>query len=307
MDHSNRIGLTILIFQGLALTAFIGCSKNRESAKSAFESNSDQSLAFHQKPTSQGFFLQGSDSNTATGTGSGTGTKTGTNTNTRSGTGTETRTTPPLDTSLNPDPFTPGGTSTPLVIDLDGDGLISTAYKTHRKMVLFDINGIGKRELNPWIAPKDGFLVYDHNSNGNIDSGQELFGNGTLIQSSGVQNKTLMASTAFANGFDALSTYDLDHNGKIDAQDPVFAGLQIWQDFNLNGIADKGELSTLGHWGILSISLNYTNLAAAPIILDDSGTYIGQKSITTTKQGHRGIFDVYFRFAPESQISRNTK
>jgi hypothetical protein len=50
--------------------------------------------------------------------------------------------------------------------------------------VWFDIDGNGTLEQMSWTRRSDevGFLAYDRNGNGQIDSGRELFGNSTLMK-----------------------------------------------------------------------------------------------------------------------------
>jgi hypothetical protein len=80
----------------------------------------------------------------------------------------------------------------PLVLDLDGDGVetIGTSAKIH-----FDHDGNQFAETTGWVGKDDGLLVWDRNSNGRIDDGSELFGN----------NSRLAAGGKAANGFDALA------------------------------------------------------------------------------------------------------
>ena len=67
----------------------------------------------------------------------------------------------------------------PLILDLDGDGVVNT---TGLKMgTHFDFEGNGFAELTGWVGQGDGLLVWDRNGNGVIDNGTELFGDNTLL------------------------------------------------------------------------------------------------------------------------------
>ncbi|RMG28337.1 MAG: hypothetical protein D6721_08615, partial [Gammaproteobacteria bacterium] len=133
----------------------------------------------------------------------------------------------------------------PLAIDLDRDG-IETVGTDGYSTVLFDHDGDGRRSGTGWVARDDGLLVLDRNGNGRIDSGAELFGIDT-VKSNG-QRAT--------DGFDALRDLDANHDGVLDARDPRFAEVRIWQDRDQDGVTDPGELSTLTERGILAIDLH---------------------------------------------------
>ena len=65
----------------------------------------------------------------------------------------------------------------PLVLDLNGDGINSVSID---KGILFDHDGDGIKHATGWVDVQDGFLVYDRNQNGSIDSGAELFGDNSF-------------------------------------------------------------------------------------------------------------------------------
>lgn len=107
----------------------------------------------------------------------------------------------------------------PLVLDLDGDGIELSSVA--QSQTYFDFDGDGFAERTGWVGPDDAFLVRDRNSNGRVDNGTELFGNANL------------------DGFAALSSFDLNVDGKIDVGDIVFSELKIWRDINGNGISES--------------------------------------------------------------------
>lgn len=126
----------------------------------------------------------------------------------------------------------------PLVLDLDGDGLELTDVR-EGEGVRFDITGNGVRETVSWVAPDDGFLAYDRNGSGLIDSGRELFGD----------------QHGAANGFEELATFDADGNGSIDEADPIYKDLRVWRDLNRNGTSESNELTGMSEHGISSLDL----------------------------------------------------
>jgi len=146
------------------------------------------------------------------------------------------------------------GTRSPLIIDLDGNGVetLSATQGVH-----FDLDGNGFAERTGWVGKNDGLLVWDKNSNGQIDSGAELFGN----------YSTLKTGQNAANGFLALADLDENADGVFDERDAAFSKLQVWRDANSDGIVQAGELRSLKDSGVSSFNLNY----AEPGKLDANG------------------------------------
>src|SRR5206468_9643937 len=58
-----------------------------------------------------------------------------------------------------------------------------------------------------------------------------------------------------SRGIASLAVIDADGNGSLDASDPVYGSLRVWQDKNSNGLLDIAEVKTLDALGISS--LNY--------------------------------------------------
>lgn len=145
-----------------------------------------------------------------------------------------------------PPPTPPGNYVDPLSMDLNGDGIVNTLPLSDG--VQFDLDNNGFAETTSWVAPEDGLLVFDINSNGKIDAGNELFGTDTLLGAGGFAS----------NGFEALDQYDFNDDGVINHQDYVFNLLRVWQDANSNGVVDDGELTRLYERGISHINTQYT-------------------------------------------------
>ena len=167
----------------------------------------------------------------------------------------------------------------PLVIDMDGDGIETLAKNSN---VIFDINNDGVLDNTGWVAPDDALLVVDINGDGQINNGGELFGEG-MIKSDG---------TRATDGFDALAEYDSDGNGIINNQDEHFESLMVWQDKNSDGVVQDGELSTLVDAGI-----EYINLTANSISESDNGNVLGLLSDYVDTDGNsKVIADVWFSY-----------
>jgi hypothetical protein len=136
----------------------------------------------------------------------------------------------------------------PLVLDLDGDGKVSTVGLNGYDSVLFDHDGDGVKTATGWVAENDGLLVIDKNGNGVIDNGLELFGADYVKQD----------GTLAMNGFDALADLDANEDGVVDAEDAAFNQVKVWRDLNQDGISQANELFSLAELGIASIDLGAT-------------------------------------------------
>ncbi len=134
----------------------------------------------------------------------------------------------------------------PLVLDLDGDGTESVALTAG---AYFDHAVDGFAEATGWVGADDGLLVWDRDADGRIESGRELFGNQTMLQSGQLA----------ANGFVALAEWDGNADGKIDAADSVWGNLRVWKDADGDGFSAADELLAMADAGVLSVNLGYAN------------------------------------------------
>ena len=180
-------------------------------------------------------------------------------------------------------------TRSPLILDLDGDGVETISEQGG---VYFDFDNNGFAEHAGWVGKDDGLLVWDKNGNGQIDDGSELFGNSTQL---GDGQKA-------ENGFLALRDLDENNDGQFDATDSSFSSLNVWVDKNSDGVVQTGELLTLEQAGVSSISLSYAepgkkdangNVPAS--VVDSQGNEHRQTGSFTRLDGSVGsIDDVWF-------------
>ena len=169
-------------------------------------------------------------------------------------------------------------TRSPLVVDLDGDGVETIGTNSN---VYFDHDNNGFAESTGWVGKDDGLLVRDLNNNGQIDDGTELFGN----------NSVLSSGEKAANGFEALKDLDSNNDGIFNSSDTAWNQVKVWKDANSNGVVDEGELLTLEQAGIENIDLNYQNSNA----VDTNGNTVGQIGSFDKENGTQGnISDIWF-------------
>ena len=207
---------------------------------------------------------------------------------------------PPVPVVCDPGHPDCGGNGTseePLILDLNGDGIHTTALET--APVLFDMNADGRPDLTAWSDPQtgEGFLFYDRNHNHIVDGNAELFGNRTPLSD----------GTIAASGVDALAAYDQRENngngdGEIGPGDAAWGILRVWVDREHDGVATSLETYSLGELGIESINLVFERLGPDRSYgIDAAGNFhILQGRFQQRLRGHSGkverqIHDVFFR------------
>lgn len=150
------------------------------------------------------------------------------------------------------------GLLSPIILDLDGDGVEMRFFR--KAKASFDMNGDGIGDNAGWVEKGDGFLVIDRNDDGLITTASEL---SLLTEKSGAKDN-----------LDALAVLDSNKDGEVDGSDTRFGELRIWVDRDGDGITDTGELKSLGNHGIASISL-----AGRAV---EKGVKIGSNAIVAT-------------------------
>ena len=154
--------------------------------------------------------------------------------------------------------------SSPLILDLDGDGIEVTPLSG---AITFDHDADGVRTGTAWAGADDGLLVLDLDGNGLIDSGRELFGNNTVLAN----------GQKAADGYAALRALDANADGLMDAGDAHFAALRVWRDLDQDGVSDASELSSLEEAGISQINLAktaFTQTLTDGTRLDGQGSFV---------------------------------
>ena len=172
--------------------------------------------------------------------------------------------------------------TSPLVLDLDGDGIETVGMASG---IQFDLNNNGFCETVGWVGADDGLLALDRNGDGAITGGFELFGNNTLLGN----------GSRAANGFLALAELDSNKDGFIDVGDDVFSQLRVWRDASQNGESDAGELLTLEEAGVSRLNLGYSTSTTKDVYANEF-RQIG--SYGDAECNSKALIDVWFATNP---------
>ncbi|MEK9498391.1 S8 family serine peptidase [Photorhabdus sp. P32] len=140
----------------------------------------------------------------------------------------------------------------PLLLDLDGNGVHMTDI---RDGVLFDMDNSGTLKRSGWADRNTGILVIDDGSGQIKDVSQmfsEYYGGKVGVNGAAGEKK-------FKDGFGALASEDVNKDGVIDQNDPIWIKLRVWVDSTHDAKVDAGELKTLAELGITQINVRASN------------------------------------------------
>ena len=104
----------------------------------------------------------------------------------------------------------------------------------------FDLDSDGKEDKIKSLAPGNGFLALDINSDGKVNDGSELFG------------------TKSGNGFEELSRFDSDGDGWIDEDDDIFDKLRVWVREDGNDKLLSFKEAGIGAINLMNASTEYS-------------------------------------------------
>jgi len=138
------------------------------------------------------------------------------------------------------------GWSSPIVLDLNGDGKLDASggkWMPHNgfvegaKVVMFDINADGFEDVIEWVSPNDGILLMPGET-ANLD-GTSLFGN----------------TDGYKDGYEKLASFDKNNDGKLTGSE--LTGMNVWIDENGDGKATAKEIKTLAALKITELAVTH--------------------------------------------------
>jgi hypothetical protein len=131
-----------------------------------------------------------------------------------------------------------GRVVTPILIPLETNAQLNDLVNDNAS-VAFDLDGSGFKRKWAWLTPKAGWLVFDPERTGCVESALQMFGNVTFW-------------IFWPNGYEALAA--LDDNGDGVLSGAELRGLAIWNDRNRDGVSDPCEVTPVEELGIGVIS-----------------------------------------------------
>lgn len=175
-------------------------------------------------------------------------------------------------------------TITPVVLDMDGDGveLISLLDSD----VLLDLDGDGVLERTGWVSADDALLGLDRNGDGLVN---------------GVEEYSFSDSEAgYDTDLEGQSAYDTNGDGVLNASDDGFDRFLIWQDLNGDGVCDAGESRALAEASVTSIRLALNGEARL-----QNGHSIYNTTVWIDQNGQeREALDVGFRAGRDVSVTQ---
>lgn len=170
----------------------------------------------------------------------------------------------------------------PIILDFHMTSLPKT-ISPEASRVITDLKVDGKKRRFGWVSgDESAFLVKDVVIGRKV-SGKDLFGEGTKI------------GDRFAkDGYEALEHYDLNKDMVINKKDSVWKSLNLFFDYNSNGIVDPGELKSLSDAGVYQLNIKHATVD--PLKGISNGNDVRLESVALDLEGRviAKTYDVFF-------------
>lgn len=170
----------------------------------------------------------------------------------------------------------------PLILDFHMKSLPQTINPNNSRVVT-DLKGDGKKRRSGWVSGNESaFLVRDIIVGEKI-SGTNLFGEGVKI-----------GHKAAKDGFEALGYFDSNKDTFINKKDIIWSSLNLFFDYNSNGVVDSGELKSLSECGVYQLNLIHKNIDPAKGILNGNDIRFESEALDSKGNMIAKSYDVFF-------------
>ena len=129
--------------------------------------------------------------------------------------------------------------SSPIILDLDGGGVVTLSASESGSRFDMDSDGLG--DDTSWMGGGEGMLFLDRDANGTVSNAGEF----SFI------NDVEGATSDLAG----LRAFDSNGDGLLSSADGRYADFRIWRDQNGDGIANQSEILSLAGEGVQSLDL----------------------------------------------------
>lgn len=163
--------------------------------------------------------------------------------------------------------------NTPLVLNFSNEAVAMVSYDEHPET--FAVSSPNSCITTDWPTAATPWLAIDLDQNGEIDSGAELFGSGSVLET----------GRRARHGFQALAEYDSNQDGVINAKDARFNDIVAWSDHDADRRSSSSELQSLSEVGLHSIELDYRK----EIECDERGNCGKERSVFQFDDGRGGL------------------
>lgn len=175
-------------------------------------------------------------------------------------------------------------TITPVVLDLDGDGVELISLEDSD--VVMDLGGDGIMHRTGWVTPDDAILGFDADGDGLV---------------SGVAEFSFAdPANGYATDLAGLARHDSNGDGVLNSNDESFDRFLVWRDLDSDGISEAGEVQTLSEAGVTEIALALNGAASTR-----EGNFIYNTSTWTDAAGAaHEVLDVGFLAGLDKSITQ---
>jgi hypothetical protein len=169
----------------------------------------------------------------------------------------------------------------PIVLDLDGKGV--DFIEPDKSLIEMDVTQNGLPNKLAWPKPGNGVVFADWDYSSHISNSTEI-------------DFTRFSVKKNPSDLDGLKAFDYDRNNDLNSDDKIYNILKVWDDKNMNGEFDDGEVHSFSD---LSISLDLKSTKGTRSFrgnrIDDKFKFKFKKTINGKSETGNG-YSVAFKY-----------